>query len=164
MQENWTINEDRVAIANSCSLESIFKFYNLNINKNNTKCICPFKFHKNGKENSASFNFYPKTNTYWCFGCKAGSSPIDFVKNYESISFLHAIDKILNLKNLKFNKVKEKTNDVNLFDLELKFSNDVRLTQNYEIMKIYDNFMSKYDLDDDGIVIILNKLIKKMEG
>lgn len=161
MKDGWFINTPEAA--NSCSLESIFKFYNLNINRHNPKSTCPFKSHKGGKEKSASFYFYNKTNSYWCFGCKNGSTPIDFVKNYEEISFLNAVDRILNIDKAKFVQLKQKPID-DLFEISLKFSDLVREKKDYKSMKIYDDFVSNYDLDDEGIIIVLKKLIKNMEG
>lgn len=50
---------------------------------------CPFH-----KEKSPSFYIYPKTNTFHCFGCQAGSSPIDFVMRWENCDFKEAINKL----------------------------------------------------------------------
>lgn len=48
---------------------------------------CPFH-----KERSPSFYIYPKTNTFHCFGCQAGSTPIDFVMKWENCEFKEAIN------------------------------------------------------------------------
>jgi len=162
--EEWidTSFQSKIDKANLCKLDSIFKAYNLNINKYNTKSICPFKNHKGGRENSASFYFYPKTNSYWCFGCKKGSTSIDFVMNYENCSFIEAVEIINNLDKIKFTETKEKF--IDLFSLKLKFSDLIRDTNNYEVMKIYDSLNEQYDLDDESLEIVLIKLIKKMEG
>lgn len=162
-QTGWIINDAETA--NLCSLESIFKFYDLKIDKYNTKTTCPFKFHKGGKEHTASFYFYPKTNTYWCFGCKTGSTPVDFVKNYENISFSNAIERILSINNAKFVKTKKKENqDEDYFQLCLKFSDLIREKKDYKNMKIYDDLIEEYNLDENGMIVILKKLIKSMEG
>lgn len=160
ISESFQTLQQKIKKANSCNLENIFKRYNLNINKYNTKVVCPFKDHKGGRENSASFYFYPKTNSYWCFGCKLGSSPIDFVKNYEKVEFNKALDKILNSD---FSFIETKDN-INLFDLKLKFSELIYSTNNYEVMKAYDDLLAKHNLDNEAMVLVLNKLIKKMEG
>jgi DNA primase len=160
ISESFQTNQTRISQANSCNLENIFKSYKLNINKYNTKSVCPFKSHKGGRENSASFYFYPNTNSYWCFGCKQGTSPIDFVKNYEEINFYEAVEKILN-SNFSFIEKKEY---IDSFDLKLKFAELIYSTKNYEVMKTYDDLISKHNLDEESIVLVLNKLIKKMEG
>ena len=48
---------------------------------------CPF--HDDG---SASLKIYPDTNTFHCFGCKAGSSTIDFVMMSNGCSLAQAVD------------------------------------------------------------------------
>jgi len=164
MEISWTNNEDGLKNALSCPLEKIFKFYGLNINKYNSKTICPFKNHKGGRESTASFYFYNKTNTYWCFGCKQGSSVIDFVMNYENISFPNALEKINNLFKYKYKKQEDNLEEENLFDLKLKLSNLIRENKNEEVMKIYDSINEKYDLDEKAELIMIKKLINKMEG
>lgn len=52
------------------------------------KMRCPFH-----EEKTASMKVYPDTNTYFCYGCGAGYTVIDFVMNYESISYLEVIER-----------------------------------------------------------------------
>lgn len=165
MEEKWISDPREDAL--SCNLESLFKFYGLNIDNHNNKVVCPFKSHKGGMEKTASFVYYSNTNSYWCFGCKQGSSVIDFVMNYENCSSDHAIEKILNYKNLKFNLISNENKTIEnriVFDLKLKFSELLHDNPDKDIMKTYDSLIDKYDLDNDSMIYILNKLIKKMEG
>lgn len=81
--------------ANSVPLKLIFKHYNIRASEYNTHIICPFKKHKGGRENSASFKFYPETNTFHCYGCNAGAKCCNFVAEMENISLLDAAYKIL---------------------------------------------------------------------
>lgn len=83
--------------ANSVPLSVIFKYYGIRLSENNKKTVCPFLKHKGGRENSASFNFFPETNTFWCYGCSTGTRPANFVANMEDINVFEAATKIINL-------------------------------------------------------------------
>lgn len=52
-------------------------------------CKCPFH-----SERSASFKAYPGQRGYYCFGCGAHGSVIDFVMMYFGLSFKDALAKI----------------------------------------------------------------------
>lgn len=41
------------------------------------RCVCILPTHA---ENTASFWLYPKTNSYYCFGCRQGGDVIDLIK------------------------------------------------------------------------------------
>src|ERR1700684_4389287 len=71
--------------ANSVPLPTILKHYGHHIDAYNRYIICPFSFHKGGRENGGSFCYYPDTNTFWCFGCKTGTTPVSFVSNKENL-------------------------------------------------------------------------------
>jgi CHC2 zinc finger len=81
--------------ANSVPLPVILKHYGRHIDAQNRYIVCPFSFHKGGRESSSSFCYYPDTNTFWCFGCKTGTSPVSFVANKEGLTFPQAAIKIL---------------------------------------------------------------------
>jgi DNA primase len=83
------------AKANSVPLKLIFDHYGVKITKYNNIIICPLKRHKGGRENSPSFRFYPETNTFYCYGCKAGIKCCNFVAEVENISVLDAAYRIL---------------------------------------------------------------------
>jgi hypothetical protein len=83
--------------ANTVPLPLILKQYGYFIDAQNRKLICPFPKHKNGRENTPSFQYWPDTNTFFCFGCRAGSKTTDFVVNKEGITAVKAATKILEL-------------------------------------------------------------------
>lgn len=52
--------------------------------------LCPL--HPDKK--SRSFRIYSRTQSYFCFGCKAGGNAIDFVMRVENIPFRDALNKL----------------------------------------------------------------------
>ncbi|MDD2418581.1 MAG: DNA primase [Oscillospiraceae bacterium] len=48
--------------------------------------LCPFHGEK-----TPSFNLYPETNSFYCFGCGAGGDVITFVKRIENLSYIDAV-------------------------------------------------------------------------
>ena len=48
--------------------------------------FCPFH-----QEHTPSFTIYPEQNSFWCFGCGAGGSVIDFVMKMRNCEFLEAV-------------------------------------------------------------------------
>lgn len=90
--------KDLIAKANSVPITQVFKFYGIKISEQNRKIICPFNTkHKEGRDGTASFLFYPETNSFWCFGCKTGTRCCDFVAAKENISRAKAAYKIIDL-------------------------------------------------------------------
>jgi|SRR5579859_1701768 len=83
--------------ANAVPIINIFRHYNVRVNEQMRKTICPFLSHKGGKENSPSFWYYPETNTYCCFGCRIGSRGVDFVCEMEKCDREVAANKIISL-------------------------------------------------------------------
>ena len=83
--------------ANSVPLTNIFSHYGIKLDAHRRMITCPFLSHKGGKERTASFEYYPHTNTFHCHGCKAGAAAIQFVQNMENCSKVKAAQKILEL-------------------------------------------------------------------
>ncbi len=48
--------------------------------------LCPFHGEK-----TASFNLYPETNSFYCFGCGAGGDVITFIKRIENLDYMDAV-------------------------------------------------------------------------
>ena len=53
------------------------------------KGLCPFH-----DERSPSFHVTPAKGFYHCFGCQAGGDVIDFVKEYDHLTFAEAVEKL----------------------------------------------------------------------
>lgn len=62
--------------ANSVSINQIYEAYAGSIPPQYGNAKCPFQGHD---DSTASLHLYPDTNTFYCFGCKKGKTPVDFV-------------------------------------------------------------------------------------
>lgn len=54
--------------------------------------VCPFH-----KDKTPSLKVYSKTNSFYCFGCGAGGSAVNFVMLYQHCSFKEAVNFISNI-------------------------------------------------------------------
>ena len=70
------------------SMIEMLRHYGIETNRSGF-CRCPFH-----QERSASFKAYPGTRGFYCFGCGAHGSVIDFVMLYFGLSFKDALAKI----------------------------------------------------------------------
>src|SRR5574337_99974 len=86
--------------ANTVTIIKLFKLYGVRLDAYNRKVTCPFKSHKGGRERTGSFNYYPDTNSFYCFGCKIGgphAHGCEFVAAIDGITKVQAAYKILQL-------------------------------------------------------------------
>lgn len=67
------------------------------------KCKCPI----HGSEQNAPMVLYPSTNSYYCFACESGGSPINFVADMEDIPYQMAMEKLAQELNININDDKE---------------------------------------------------------
>lgn len=169
-QANNIAISDKIEQANRSSLIEIFKFYNLNISAFNKKVCCPFSSkHSGGIDNIPSFVFYPETNSFWCFGCKTGNKPCNFVSAIENVSIITAasiiIDKSFEIENIEsvpyFRQVHL---DFSLYirEMIINYPNDYKIIE--EICKTFDLFIEKYpDLNEKTQNLFLFKIKNKLE-
>jgi hypothetical protein len=158
--------------ANSVDLLSIFKLYKLPISFANRKINCPLLNHR--KDKTPSFVYYPETNTFFCFGCKCGSYPVDFVSNMDGINRLKAAEKILKNNKTDFLSISQENSDEKN-KLLIEFSNYIREYQNKfkfyptklktieEICEAFDTFHNKYE-DQLSAIASLQSLIDKLKN
>ena len=73
---------DRIKAA--LDIDRVFSFYGYEPNRNGYVC-CPFH-----SERTASCKVYPKSNSFYCFGCGAGGDVIDFVRLLYGLDFRQA--------------------------------------------------------------------------
>ncbi len=160
--------------AQSYPLVKLFKKYNIKIDDYNRKSICPFTFHKGGRESTASFHFFPETNTFWCYGCKSGTTSVDFISKIENINKLQAALKIIQKidpDNLSSSQVEYKSDFEEKSKLYFSFSKKMReiissnpemLSKVEEIYSIFDKMNDKYELESKGLQLLIDRLDTKL--
>jgi len=92
--------QELIDLANTVPLSKIFSRYKIYCNEANYMIRCPFKSHKGGRENSASFKYYHETNSFCCFGCRIGgpfAHACHFVAAMEGVPLHKAAQKIIDL-------------------------------------------------------------------
>lgn len=68
-------------------IESVVSSYvRLKRRRRNLVGLCPFHGEK-----TPSFNLYPETASFYCFGCGAGGDVITFIKKIENLDYLDAV-------------------------------------------------------------------------
>lgn len=67
--------------------------------------ICPFH-----DETDASFSVSPEKNIWYCFGCRKGTTIIDFVKEYHKVKFPKAVEMLLDYSKLDISNLKKEAN------------------------------------------------------
>lgn len=165
--------KDLIAKANTVTIKSLFKAYGIRLDEHNKKCACPLPKHQ---DDSPSFNYYPDTNSFWCFGCKVGTRPVDFVANMENLSRAKAAFKILDLFNSDSDftvTVDKLVNHSERIEILMEFSNYVRefiqshpsddsaLIYIEKVAFIFDKMNNKYDLDNSALKALSVKLKEK---
>lgn len=169
-------HEDLIDKANTVSLIKIFKHYGVRLDENNLRTTCPFSSHKGGRERTPSFNFYPKTNTYHCFGCNKGHTSCDFIANKERISVVSAAYKILELFGSDVSdgiEIPISEDFVERTVIQLDFSNSVREFRqcNFDqksfefierICKVYDDLNLKRDLTNEALRKVVDSLKERI--
>ena len=172
--ESYNERKAIIQAAKQAPLQDIFETYDISLNKIDKKTICPFSFHA---EHSASFNFYPETNSFYCFGCKNGGGPIEFIALYEGISKDQAIKQIVNgfpVEVVQGQENHSTSDHAKQQELILKFSELIReflqtnkdeakaLEYAEKITIIFDTVNDKNTLTNDGLEVLINKLEKTL--
>lgn len=168
--------QEIVKKAETYPLVKVFKKYNINIDNFNRKSVCPFPSHKGGKESTASFYFYPETNTFWCFGCKVGRSSVDFVSKIENLNKIQAALKIIKNSDNDFefsgtfqdlqDDYAEKNKIHFSFSKKMKeiiHSNPSSLEEIEKIYYVFDKMNSKYELELSALKLLVERLTPKIE-
>jgi len=77
-------NEVVVQIRKENMIEDVIREHKVKL-KGKSAC-CPFH-----QESNPSFHVYPKTNSFYCFGCGKGGDVITFIMMIEDVTFVEAI-------------------------------------------------------------------------
>ncbi len=156
--------QELISKANTVPIIKLFRHYGVRLDAHNKKTTCPLKSHKGGRERTPSFYYYPDTNSFYCFGCKAGAHTCDFVAEMDRCTKVQAAHKILQL----FESDVDEDNVYNAQDFEerlkimMDFSGAVReFHQTYPTpeagvyvevaCKKYDALNLKHKLDNEAL-------------
>jgi hypothetical protein len=141
--------KDLIRRANTVPMVRVFKFYGVRVDSVHNKSVCPFKSHKGGRENTASFKYYEDTNSFYCFGCKVGgqqSHACEFIAAMDGISRAKAAYKILSLFESDIDDTAEVFDGQNLseqLEIMMDFANSVREFRKVYLDKESQDFIEK---------------------
>jgi hypothetical protein len=164
-----------IAKANTVPLPEVMRKYGFLVDQFNRKIACPFKFHQNGNERTASFWYYPDTNSFYCFGCKSSRSPSDFVALYDGVSRIKAASKIIESFASEVSDDWELSfNSTEHHDVVVAFSNSIqnamrncpdKLVDIETIAEAFDMITEKYQqLDLDSTKKLIAKMTERLEA
>ena len=119
------------------------------------RCKCPNKHHKSGNENTDSLYIDSVNNDFYCYGCSAGSSSIDFFMICNDLNFGEALsvmsDYIDDKSDLSDGYVSKKFDE---FAIKLKISSIMR--EFCQKNKEDSDYFSKLSLKIDDILEQIN--------
>ena len=75
-------------IKETLPIADVMVLYGIEV-KHSNKALCPLH-----NEKTPSFTLYPASNSWYCFGCGAGGSTIDFVMQVHGVDALEAAQKL----------------------------------------------------------------------
>lgn len=152
--------------ANTVKFTQVCKHYGIQIDEYNKKIQCPFKFHQ---DKGPSFLYYPATNSFYCWGCKNGGGPVQFVSLLEDMSKTAAATKLLSNFSSETVDPKLFVNAFEHHDLYLKFSSMIRefIHKNNnpqafafieKISMSFDTVTQRHAIDNEGLKLLVSKL------
>lgn len=117
-------------------LDYISQYVELTQHGNNYVGICLFH-----GDSDPSFSVCPDKNIWYCFGCGAGSTIIDFVMKYHKKTFIQAVEHLINYSGLEVSKYQE-PNIVSFLKKKNKVKNKKAITIDRTILS--NNIMNNY--------------------
>ena len=119
------------------------------ISVKNNKAICPFH-----EDTNASLTFYPKTNSFHCFGCGASGSVIDLTMKMQRKSFIEAVNYLVDLYHITETKIHKKAKEKDNEIVPTKLSNQEVYQYFYDILNLTDKgkkYMQQRGLSDSTL-------------
>ena len=165
--------------ADTVPLSRLFAHYNIKVDRYNRKIICPFRSHKNGRESTPSFYYYPDNNSFRCYGCNVGnpkSHAVEFMAAMEEMSRSKAAQRILNLFSSDVDEdavFLDRESYAEKLDIILGFSNiikEFRLSNNdnqssqfiEDMCQVYDIVNARHNLGNKALNELINILKHKI--
>lgn len=149
-------------ISNSISIKTIARNFSIRLESVSSgnfdyKCKCPSPDHKRGMERTGSCYINSKDNNFYCFGCGAGTSVVDFYMLCKDCDFSDAmrdLKLIVGEKNIRPSGRVIKPNNFNiLLKISLLFKSVMRNHPNdlkwiNKVMIKTDSFVQDIKTDD----------------
>jgi len=123
------------------------------------RCFCPF----HNDTGTPNLYIYPDTNSFYCYACNVGGSPVDFILNYDECTLREALMRAsvkdpgikVKLKELKNNNLESKdfTEQINLRISKMFMNGFKNLPSEkvFKLMKKLDDRVAKGNiLFDEG--------------
>lgn len=88
-------------------VDIISRYVNLSKRGSNYVGLCPFH-----SEKTASFTVYPKTQSFYCFGCGAGGDSVNFIRGIEHLDWSEAVKYIAQLYNIPLPEEKKEDDEI----------------------------------------------------
>jgi DNA primase len=110
------------------------------------RCRCPSQDHKNGGEKTPSLYIDSVNNSFYCFGCHAGNTAVNFYMICSGLGFLDAM-----------NLLKDRV-DLSIVDVEKKKENNFEIL--LAISFLFREAISNYPEDFTWIKSIMKKTDK----
>ena len=80
--------------------------------------LCPFHGEK-----TASFNLYPETNSFYCFGCGAGGDVITFIKRIENLDYIDAVKLLAERSGMKMPEMRQENDQTSRLRMRILEAN-----------------------------------------
>ena len=80
--------------------------------------LCPFHGEK-----TASFNLYPETNSFYCFGCGAGGDVITFIKRIENLDYIDAVKLLADRSGMKMPEMRQENDQTSRLRMRILEAN-----------------------------------------
>ncbi len=168
-------------ITENVKIVDLLEKYNLKARKENDNrysMVCPFH-----SEDTPSLKIYGDTNSYYCFGCGAGTNSLDFIRRYEKIKFTEILERYSNkvdldsykiLANKLEKSIEKKEPDIHEFSMICKYNLAISLREflqdNPDKEDLVDSCfyeMDKYfadqDLTKDKVFYIMEQISERMK-
>ena len=114
-------NDEFIKIRNSVNIVDVISSYiNLEKKGKNYFGICPFH-----DDHTPSMSVSEEKQIFTCFVCGQSGNVFSFIKDYENISFLEAVNRVANIAGIslsqKINVVKRYDKEYRVYDLAVKY-------------------------------------------
>lgn len=92
LEDDFQAQSAIIKQANTIKLTHVCRHYGIEVDEYSCIIRCPFKFHN---DNTPSFKYFSKTNSFHCWGCKNNGQAVNFVALYENVSKTEAAERLL---------------------------------------------------------------------